>query len=240
MKRLLLCLMVALYACTFAVESHACSLVVGLMNADRPPYFWKDNTGGYKGIFIDVLDEITKETGIFFSYKALPKARLRLYMIVGKIDVEMGVSPQWRQRTAEVTNSVYTESFMETKDVYVSNAALGRFYGEENIPIGSKFCGILGFHYPDKFEERQNFLSEEQLLQMIDKKRCHYSMMPDDVFRYLMLDRSYNIVAGQAVSSHLKLIRLNKQYEFLLPRFNAALQRMKDSGRLAAILERYK
>lgn len=242
MKRFLLCLMLALYACTFAAEVNASSLVVGLMNADRPPYFWKDETGGYRGLFIDVLDEVTKETGIHFSYKALPQARIRLYMVVGKLDMEMGVDPQWRTRKMEVENSVYTEPFMDSKGVYVTSAALGSFDAEKNIPLGNKFCWILGFSTSNVNlnKKRQDFLSEKQLLKMIDKKRCDYTVMPYDVFRYLTLRDAYNVIASKPISTYSLRLRLNKKYEWLLPRVNAALRRMKSSGRLAAILARYK
>ena len=242
MKRFLLCLVMVLYGCTCAVNANAESFVVGLMNADRPPYFWRDETGGYRGLFIDVLDEISKETNLHFSYKALPKARIRLYMTVGKIDVEMGIAKQWRKRKAEIKNSVYSIPFMESKEVYVTSARQGSFDSELNIPIGDKFCGILGFSKPKGSSEksRVDFLSEKQLLKMIDKKRCDYTVMPQDIFRYLLRGNTYNVVASDPISTHAMRLRLNRQHEWLVPRIDAALLRMKYSGRLAIILDRYK
>ena len=242
MKRFLLCLVMVLYGCTCVVNANAESFVVGLMNADRPPYFWRDQTGGYRGLFIDVLDELSKETGLHFSYKALPKARIRLYMIVGKIDVEMGIATEWRKKKAEVKNSVYSIPFMDSKEVYVTSSMQGSFDSEQNVPIGDKFCGILGFSKPKGTSEksRVDFLSEDQLLKMIDKRRCDYTIMPQDIFRYLLRGNTYNVVASDPISIHAMRLRLTRQHEWLLPRINAALLRMKDSGRLAIILDRYK
>jgi ABC-type amino acid transport substrate-binding protein len=242
MKRFLLCLVMVLYGCTCADNANAESFVVGLMNADRPPYFWRDETGGYRGLFIDVLDGITKETDLHFSYKALPKARIRLYMVVGKIDVEMGVATEWRKKKAEIKNSVYSIPFMESKEVYVTSSKQGSFDSEQYIPVGDKFCGILGFSKPEgsSGKSRVDFLSEKQLLKMIDKRRCDYTVMPEDVFRYLQLGNTYNVVASEPISTHAMRVRLTRQHEWLLPRINAALLRMKDSGRLAIILDRYK
>lgn len=242
MKRFLLCLVMVLYGCICAAEAKEASLVVGVMNADRPPYFWKDETGGYKGLFIDVLDELSKETGLHFSYKALPKARIRLHMVAGKIDVEMGIATEWRTKKAEVKNSVYSISFMDSKEVYVTNLQQGSFDIEKNVPVGDKFCGILGFSKAKSSREkiRIDFLSEKQLLKMIDKKRCDYTIMPYDIFRYLMLESTYDLVASDPISTHAMRLRLNRQHEWLIPRIDAALLRMKSSGRLAVILGRYR
>lgn len=241
MKRFLLCLVLAVSAYGYSLEARAESLVVGLMNVDRPPYFWKDDAGGYQGIFIDILHELKKETGIDFIYKALPMARLRLYMVVGKVDIEMGIDPQWRTARNEIASSIYSEPFMESKEVYVTSALKGSFDVAKNLPLGDKFCGVLGSSKPTIVGEtkRQDFLCEAQLLKMIDKKRCDYTIMPYDIFRYLKEGHIYNLVASKPISTHNMRMRLHKQKEELLPRFNAALARMKNDGRLAALLQRY-
>ena len=242
MKRFLLCLVMVLYSCICAAEVKASSLVVGVMNADRPPYFWRDETGGYKGIFVDVLDDLSKETARHFSYKALPKGRIRLYLVAGKIDVEMGIATEWRKKKAEVKNSVYSIPFMDSKEVYVTSLQQGSFDIENNVPVGDKFCGILGFSKPKGSGEKSriDFLSEKQLLKMIDKKRCDYTIMPYDIFRYLMLENTYDLAASDPISTHAMRLRLNRQHEWLIPRIDAALLRMKRSGRLAVILDRYR
>lgn len=241
MKQCLLCLMVVLSGLFFTGGAKAESLVVGVMNADRPPYFWKDKTGGYKGIFVEVLDELTRETGIHFSYKALPKARLRLYMVAGKIDVEMGVAKEWRQKKEELATSVYSISFMESKEVYVTHSSHGSFDPVNNTPLGEKFCGILGFSMPKGSEgkKRQDFLCEAQLIKMIDKRRCDYTVMPYDIYRYTIRGANYSVAASAPISTHAMCIRLHKRNEWLLPRINAALKRIMRSGRLTLLLKKY-
>ncbi|MCT4534137.1 transporter substrate-binding domain-containing protein [Halodesulfovibrio sp.] len=241
MKRFLLCLILALSACSYSLDARAESLVVGLMNVDRPPYFWKDDAGGYQGIFIDILHELKKETGIHFIYKALPMARLRLYMVVGKVDVEMGIDPSLRTARNEAESSIYSEPFMESKEVYVIGASRGNFDYARNVPSGGKFCGVLGFNKPKFVGEtyRQALLSETQLLKMINKNRCDYTVMPYDAFRYLKEGQLYNLTTSKPIATHKLRMRLHKQKAELLPRLDAALARMKKDGRLAALLQKY-
>lgn len=241
MKQCFLCLMMVLSGLFFTCGAHAESLVVGVMSADRPPYFWKDKTGGYKGIFVEVLDELTKETDIHFSYKALPKARLRLYMVAGKIDIEMGVAKEWRQKKGELATSVYSIPFMESKEVYVTHSFYGSFAPETDTPLGEKYCGILGFSMPKGSvgKKRQDFLCEVQLIKMIDKRRCDYTVMPYDIYRYIIREAKYSVAASAPISTHAMRIRLHKRNEWLLPRVNAALKRIKQSGRLALLLKKY-
>ncbi|OBQ54045.1 hypothetical protein SP90_06090 [Halodesulfovibrio spirochaetisodalis] len=241
MNRFLLCIAVVCCVLSTCVNASADSLVVGLMNVDRPPYFWKDSAGEYHGIFIEVLHELEKDTEIHFTFKALPKARLRLYMVAGKLDVEMGIAPQWRREKGEVENSVYSVPFMLSEEVYVTSAAKGSFDAQKNVPSGDKFCGVIGFSKPAVSGNinRQDFLCEAQLLKMIDKKRCDYTIMPLDIYRYLAQGQLYHIAASQPISTHNMRLRLHKRNLELLPRLDAALVRMKEDGRLAALLDRY-
>lgn len=241
MKQCLLCLMMVLSGLFFTSGARAEALVVGVMSADRPPYFWKDKTGGYKGLFVDVLDELTKETDIHFSYKALPKARLRLYMVAGKIDVEMGIAKEWRQKKEELATSVYSIPFMESKEVYVTHSSSEKVDSANDVPLGDKFCGILGFSMPKGSigKKRQDFLCETQLIKMIDKRRCDYTVMPYDIYRYLIRGANYSVAASAPISTHAMRVRLHKRNEWLLPRINAALKRIKQSGVLASLLKKY-
>ncbi|SIO30105.1 substrate-binding periplasmic protein [Halodesulfovibrio marinisediminis] len=242
MKRFLLCLVMVLCGCLDIGSAKAESLIVGVMSADRPPYFWKDDSGGYRGLYIDLLNELTKETSIHFSYKALPMARIRLYMVAEKIDVEVGVAKRWRKEKAEVENSVYSIPFMKTELVFVMHSMPGNLGITRSTPADGMFCSILGFSVPKMAGEkdRQYVLSERQLLKMIDKKRCDYTVMQYNIFSHLMRENSYDLVASSSFKTYDVRLRLNKKHEWLLPRINEGLRRMKLNGRLASILKRYR
>lgn len=240
MKRFLLCLVMVLCGCLCVANAQAESLIVGLMKSDRPPYFWKNATGGYQGLFIDVLNELTKETDIYFSYKALPQARLRLHLVAGKIDAEMGVAKEWRTGKAEVEHSVYSIPFMQSDSVYVMHSGANDVDPKTKVPVGNNFCAILGFSMPKALGKTYiNVLSEEQLLKMIDKRRCDYTIMQSNIFSNLMKRTPYNLIASKPVFTNDIRLRLNKKNEYLLLRINAGLNRLKEDGRLAAILSRY-
>lgn len=74
-----------------AMNSHT-NLTVGLISEGRPPYFFVDN-GEAKGVYIDILDKISAETGIYIDYKFLPQARIRHYIKSQFIDIEPGIDP---------------------------------------------------------------------------------------------------------------------------------------------------
>ena len=240
MKRLIMCVFVWAVGLCCVSDLNAQTLSVGLMDVDRPPYFWKDD-GRYQGLFIEVLEALSKESGISFSYQSLPQARIRLYMLAGRLDVEPGIAPKWRRKKGEAEVSVYTDSFMTIEQVYVVSGMKNIEKPKRSDLAGFKFCNVLGFSKParDGKENIQELLSESQLLGMLDKGRCDYATLPLDVLNYLQRTGNYSVTHSEPFIRFALRLRLHQRHKDLVPVLNEALTKMKQNGRLAKILEDY-
>lgn len=241
MKRLIMCVFVWAVGLCCVSDLNAQSLSVGLMDVDRPPYYWKDDTGGYQGLFIEVLETLSEETGIYFSYQSLPQARIRLYMLAGRLDVEPGIAPKWRRKKGEAEASVFTDPFMMAEEVYVVSGMKNLTKPRRSDLAEFKFCSVLGFAKParDDKENIQELLSEAQILGMLDKGRCDYAMLPLGVLNYLQRTGAYSVTHSDPFVRFALRLRLHQRHKDLVPVLNEALTKMKQDGRLAKILEDY-
>lgn len=241
MKRLIMCVFVWAVGLCCVSNSNAQTLSVGLMDVDRPPYFWKDGAGRYQGLFIELFETLSEESGIYFSYQSLPQARIRLYMLAGRLDIEPGVAPKWRRKKGEEDVSVYTDPFMMIEQVYVVSGMKNIEKPRRSDLEGFKFCNVLGFSKParDGKGDVQELLSESQLLGMLDKGRCDYATLPHDVLNYLQRTGTYSVTHSEPFIRFALRLRLHKRHKNLVPVLNEALNKMKQDGRLAKILEDY-
>lgn len=244
MNRVIMCVFIWAVGLFCASDLNAQSLSVGLMNVDRPPYYWKNDAGEYQGLFIEVLENLSKETGISFSYQALPQARIRLYMTAGKLDVEPGVDSSWRNSKGEPESSVYTDPFMLSEDIFVVSGMKNIEKPKRSDFAGLKFCSVLGFtktsfDHKDATRNRQELLSEMQILEMLDKGRCDYTLLPVEVLNYLQQLSAYSVTRSDPVALFALRLRLHQRHKKLVPALNTALDKMKQDGRMAAILECY-
>ena len=228
-----------------AAQQEPESLRVGLVHPERPPYFWRHKPEGeLAGIYIDLLEALGKATGITFSYHFYPQARLRLYMLRGELDLEPGIDSDWRQAPGERAQSVYTSPFMQSEEVLVFSPQ--RYLADAGPAQLATLsgCVVLGFN-PLEYENEasggwQKVVTEEQILGMLEKDRCHYAVMPTWVLQFFEKRRPLAIRQSGPVASYVLRLCLGRQHAHLVPLLNAALARMKADGRLDAILNKYR
>ena len=82
--------------------------------------------------------------------------------------------------------------------------------------------------------------TEEQILGMLEKDRCHYAVMPTWVLQFFEKKRPFAIRQSTPVASYVLRLRLGRRHAHLVPLLNAAIARMQADGQLAAILDKYR
>ncbi|WP_298441323.1 transporter substrate-binding domain-containing protein [uncultured Ferrimonas sp.] len=216
------------------VKAESVTLQVGLIQDGRPPYFWAPTESSPpKGIYIDILDAIARRTELSFNYRFLPQARIRLYMVKGLLDIEPGIDPSWRSKISEVNTSVYSDPFMSSSERMVTSK---HYSNADNM---QRSCVMLGFNSEIENSQTMTTLDEQQLLEMMDKNRCDFAVMPSLVIHYYLAQKKYNVNIS-AENNHFELtLRLFHQQQALLPVINQALAELRQSGELAEILSRY-
>lgn len=219
------------------------TLAVGLINQNRPPYFWQATDGSPPdGAYIKILERVGKASGLRFTYQFLPQARIRHYMKNQVLDIEPGIDRSWRQEPGEDEVCVYSDIFYTSKEVIVYNPS--NLHRDNLTPEDFKEltpCAVLGFNNID-FDEGENhtytqskeLLTENQMIQLLKRGRCDFAVFPIDVIR-----KDINtgvLTATQPVATYQLRFRISAKNKNLLPFFNAVIKEMQASGEIKKLM----
>lgn len=217
-------------------------LNVGLISPERPPYFLHSKTDGtLKGIYIDLLNELTKTSDIKLNYRFYPQSRLRESMRLGIIDLEPGIDSEWRTEKDEQESSVYSNVFMASNEVYVFSET---HFDEAPTPkqLQSKqLCRLHGF---DTIEEGQlkdahRLVNESKILDMVAQGHCHYALVPILVLKYWQKKSTIVLNHTAPIVSYQLRLRLNAKFDYLIPELNKQIALMKNNGKIDEIIANY-
>ncbi|MFP4548976.1 MAG: substrate-binding periplasmic protein [Fidelibacterota bacterium] len=247
MKKLIL-IMVLLLLLWYNQCLNADTLTAGI--SDWPPWQMLDSEQCYPGIMTDIFREATARAGIDLTLLHMPNIR-RNELCWGKsVDAELGVSPGWRPKYADV--SVYTIPVFETVNVVV--AKKGQFSKTDSLSTfyGSTIGTNLGYFYADGFIaafekgliRREDTSKEGPLIMyklinervdavILDKYEALYWI------KKLELEReNFEFVYEFKTITDLR-IRLHKSKSPLLPELNEKLTEMKNDGTIQKVLDNY-
>lgn len=132
---------------------------------------------------------------------------------------------------------MYSDVFLASKEVYA-------FSGERELNIASRYsigCSVNGFNQLENEDpkERVMITTEGQLLKMLELGRCDYYLVPLDVLNYWNDLNGTDIKSSKLVKTYYLRLRLNKRHEHLLAPINAMLRALKNSGELAAMIQKH-
>lgn len=212
---------------------------VGLINQDRPPYF-SYNHGKASGIYIDVLEEIARQISIKLTYVPLPQARLRRYMKIGQLDIEPGISPQWRQKHDEIAASFYSHIFMRSPEIYIYHPKSYIAFPTPDILKKYLFCGVRSFNHLARNSKRiYEILTEQQILGMLSRQRCQYALMPQIVYHHIKRQAPYMTRPSRPIVTYSLRFRFHIDHINLQKPFNKALDQIHKNGKLERIFKAY-
>ena len=219
----------------------ASSVKVGLIDTGRPPYFWpKESQKQIKGFYIDLLEAISRQSGIRFEYRYVPQNRLRRAMISGDLDLEPGIDPNWRQDSGEAESSLYSVPFFTSHEVIISHKPISRSIKKLNDLEQGKLCHVLGFSYDENnIHKPAAFLNEYTIIEMLARKRCDYAVIPQDIANHLSHDQDYELNHSRPRASFRLRMRLNKGSAHLLPAINEAITALLEQGVIDNLLKKY-
>jgi polar amino acid transport system substrate-binding protein len=227
----------------YAKEPKVYSVV--LYHQANPPYsFVKEHQK--EGIFIDLFHEISLLTNLKFKFVPLSVARGKLYFARGKVDIEPGISPRWRDK--EEVKGVYSLSYANSKEIIMANSHKLHPVNHISQLYGKVIGKVRGYSYGD-FDRHigknglivANNKSEKMLVAQLYKKRFDYILIGEASASYFInTEPKYkDFLKVYEVSNEPVSLRVHPNHQDILPVINKALDALIKSGTIAKIYAKY-
>ncbi|ACS80528.1 substrate-binding periplasmic protein [Maridesulfovibrio salexigens] len=227
-------------------ESIAENLRVMLHEGSLPPYYYKDGDPR-TGIVKDVFNAFAKETGDTIEFVRCPFNRSQRKFDRGEIDIEPMSNPAWRQ-TAKVLG-VFSKPFAVSDSIIL-------FRAEKFIPdvtpqdlLGKSIGVVRGYHYPvysayfaDGRINTHVLENENKLLQLLLAGRLDQAFMNKDTALYQIRELGVEdqLLVGKTYDSLDMMIRFQPSKQYVLPRFNKAIDKLLNDGTITKIYDKYR
>ena len=186
-----------------------------------------------------VWQAIIAEADIPFVEIEVLQGRRRRMFSDGFLTLDCCVNPAWRNRPEEQTSQLFTDSFYTTEIRYI-------FKKGAVVPVPSpehlrslRFAKVRGFTYSleDYFGETIAAKSIDDAFRLVEFGRAQLTEASRIQFEHEIARHPRDLEMGD-VSNYTNLhIRVHISRAHLLPRLNAAIARMKASGRINQIVK---
>ena len=239
---LLTLLLLGVAACGLRAETYR----VLAYTPANPPYNI-DNGKQMSGIFIDLFAAIGAITGDRFEFHRLPISRGLKAFEQGRIDIEPGIAPVWRQHMAVA--GLYSVPFGSSREVMVF--APGKKFpvrAPEDL-LGKEVGIVRGFHYP-LFDEvlRQGRItlwdnqSEWLLLKQLSLGRIDQVVVSQAAIEYFQKIHPEwaALEIGDVIMSNAVSMRVHPSKRALLTRLNLAIEQLLANGEMQRIYDKYR
>ncbi|WP_165840065.1 substrate-binding periplasmic protein [Motiliproteus coralliicola] len=214
---------------------------VGFYNA--PPLMIQAK---HQGIYHDLLQKIAQITGDTFKIEYYSTARLQRQFEEGKIDLEPGVNPQWRQ--ASLHPGIYSIPFAALEQVVLFRPGTAFSILGPNSLKGRSVGTIRGYTYPGFTTslrqgeiERIDVTDEPQLLRLLDSGRINQVFVDRVVQRYWAQQhpRFYRYPTSRTLNRVDVMLRLRPSLTHALPRINQAISLLQSQGVISQLFAHY-
>lgn len=218
--------------------SSAESLRVGMPLPGQVPFFWRDDSGAYKGIYADTLRLIAAELRIELEFVPLSQARLRRHFIVGEIDIEAGVSTNLEVPPELQRVSLYSRPFGIVNEVII-------YRPELSFPVfilkdleGRRVATVRGTTVPDSLI-REDFSNQLQIAQRVHRGWNDIGLMKEDMALLYRREKDLNYEISLPYVSNPVTFRLHSAKRALLKRMNRSIARLEKQGELDRVVCKY-
>lgn len=239
----LILFLTALFHCT---KISATELIVGINNAGNPPltFSQKDDE---KGIYREILEQISQLSGHQFKYLYLPPKRLLFAFDKGEVHLEPGINPAWR--SSAKLPGVYSNPFAVSENIILF-AKNKRIAVRKPIDLLNRQVGtIRGYFYPgymSLFEsdriKRLEGDSEYNLMSRMASGRIDQIFIQKDVAFYWMSKESRfnDFEVGNVNFKDPISFRIHPSKRHIVKSLNNAIERLNAEGKIEAIYNKYR
>jgi hypothetical protein len=196
-------------------------------------------TPGQDGILSELVVLIEKYSGITFTAVNWPMKRAEFALIKGLVDFDFIC-------TAWFPGGTYGRNFVISEPLFEINEYVITLKGNKHLfptldsiytkPIGT----IAGYFYFDDYQfTRVDFSDEESLIKALKYKRVQAVILEYEAAKHWAEVHQMDIEIAALHTTGNLLIRLNKAKQQQLPAINAAIKKIKQTGQLKEILDKY-
>jgi polar amino acid transport system substrate-binding protein len=193
---------------------------------------------GGTSIFTELSKTLEADSGIQFKTVHFPQKRAAKALIDGIVDFDFSCL-EWFKNNDPGPGFVATEPFFEITEYIVTLSKNTHLFPTPESIYGKHVGTISGYFYFDDDQFiRTDFLNENQLIQGLKNNRFKAIILERETAKYWAKLNNTEIGFAALHTSGNLIIRLRKEHSALIPSLNRAIQKMKTSGKLQAILSR--
>ncbi len=214
------------------------TLRVGMSLPGQVPFFWQDESGVYRGIYVDTLALIAAEIGVELQYVPLSQARLLKHFEIGEIDIEAGVSATEPGNPALRAVSLFTHEFGLVNEVII-------YHPELSFPTfilsdlrGRRVATVRGAEVP-AYLQREDFADERQIALRVHRGWNHIGLMKEAQALHYQRTLALNYEISLPYASNPVAFRLHLQRAQWLAPMNQAIAKLKADGTLDRLVCKY-
>ncbi len=221
------------------------TLTVMLYSPANPPYAVLEENG-VSGIFVDIFNQVSEITGDDFEFIHLPIARALHEFDQGRIDIEPGVNPNWRQHLKVL--GLYSVTYAISEEVVVFSPGHFKEVLEPSDLFDEAVGIVRGFSYP-RFDTafstdliiRVNNVSQTHLLEQLLHRRFEQIFVGLNTIKYFQkIKPQYRVLEiGNVVDRQEVKMRVHPSNKTFMPRLNNALEQMLNAGKIDEIYSKY-
>lgn len=231
-----------LICCSFSFIIKAESYTVLSYRSANPPYSFVQNNK-VKGIFPDIFHRVSELTGHHFSFVTFSAARGLKLFDEGKVDIEPGVNPIWRNQTA--IPGIYSSYYAYSREVVIGK---NHQQGNQPIDLYGKVVGVVSGYRYGAFEEhfahnkivKVESRSELDLITQLYDDKIDYAIMGEaTALYYQKVHHKTQLVPLMTVSTLPVAMRLQPSLSALQQELSRVLHEMSENGEIEKIYAKY-
>lgn len=191
------------------------------------------------GILSEIIPRMLALAKIKSNVNNFPPKRTNLALETGQLDFDV-ISPSWFKNGDIGAHFIQSDPIIpiiENIIVLEKNAPKWQALSTiKNKEIGT----VLGYLYQDDTDfTRIDFKSERELVMALHKGRIEAAISGDLPALYWAKELDLPVSLAAVHSSGSLVIRLRKEHYKLMPAINSAIKKIKDSGELQKIINKY-
>ncbi len=191
------------------------------------------------GILVEILPLIMDHAGIKTEKVMLSTKRAMIAFNTGKLDFDF-FSQSWLPEGASQGDFTFSTAILTITEYFITLPENQHKYTKvEDFcthPVGT----VSGYvYYDDNRFERLDFESESTLMMGLGNRRIDVIIMEEAASRYWASQHNIAIALGPVHTQGELALRIHNRHLDKLPKINAAITHLKETGQIQAILDKY-
>lgn len=185
-----------------------------------------------------VWEAILAEAGLTPEMVALPTMEKRRLFVAGKIHLDCCAAPIWRDVPEERSVQLFTDIIADSPEYYVFRAGQAVRITDAGVLGTLRFAVVRGFTYDgiDRFGSVLAVRDMDEMLEAVATGQADTGIININDFNRRMRAHAWPLELGDIHYIADLRARVHRDHAALVPRLNAAIARLKSSGRIRSIL----